>query len=51
MNIIRVSDGIVLYYQYINREAKNLFKIATEEEYNMVFEEIEEYICKRLYNK
>jgi len=46
-----VNDAIIFYYNKINHGAKAKFKNVGDEEYNLIMDEIENYICKRLYSK
>ena len=48
---IRVSEAIAFYYQKISLEAKDMFKNIPEDEHCLIFDEIEDYMCKRLYAK
>mmetsp|Transcript_39057 Transcript_39057/g.34741 ORF Transcript_39057/g.34741 Transcript_39057/m.34741 type:complete len:425 (-) Transcript_39057:1022-2296(-) len=46
-----VSDGITFYYNRINSCVKNKFKNVEDDEHDLIMNEIENYICKRLYTK
>jgi len=46
-----VNDAIIFYYNKISHGVKVSFKNVSDEEYNLIMDEIENYICKRLYNK
>ena len=48
---IRVSEAIAFYYQKISLEAKDMFKNIPEDEHCLILDEIEDYMCKRLYAK
>jgi len=47
----RVNDAIIFYYNKISHGVKVSFKNVSDEEYNLIMDEIENYICKRLYTK
>jgi hypothetical protein len=44
-----VSSAIAFYYNKINSQVKQTYKSVADEEHNMMSDEIENYICKRLY--
>ena len=46
-----VKDAIAKYYNQVRAEADKIFKGNSSDENDMIMDEIEEYICKRLYNK
>lgn len=46
-----MNDAIIFYYNKISHGVKVSFKNVSDEEYNLIMDEIENYICKRLYNK
>lgn len=46
-----VNDAIIFYYNKISHGVKVSFKNVSDEEYNLIMDEIENYICKRLYTK
>lgn len=46
-----VKDAITKYYNQVRAEADKIFKGNSSDENDMIMDEIEEYICKRLYNK
>lgn len=48
---VRVNDAIIFYYNKISHGVKVSFKNVSDEEYNLIMDEIENYICKRLYTK
>lgn len=51
LKLISVNQAIIFYYNKIHIGVKLGFQNVTDEEFNLIMDEIENYICKRLYTK